>query len=315
MKRIVFSFKQKHHKNVNDYSAATIYWYGILDKLGYEVLYYDYDEYNIKNLTKIIKDFRADYFIHVNYLNGVHNEFNELRNLCKVYLLSSDAYRFHDSNLKHWIPYIDGVINFEGVKEWYLRDGLPEKGFLKMRWGFNPNTMCTKPQSKCFNVQHYGGLHGGRQLKIDKLKKIGVEIQQENFLTHDQVKINLSRSKYSLCFSNNATGNRQELKGRVIEIPAYSILLTEPAPDLKSYYNEDEIIVFNSIEEAAEKIQFYNKDYKKYKSLFTKGREALWSRNTAYHEWNKILPHMDPDYKCINPKDIIQKYHSQYYHV
>lgn len=313
MKKVVFSLKHRHESNLSEYSSAIIYWYGILDRLGYEVLYYDYDNYNIEDLVKTIKDFKADYYIHTNYLVGVHKEFDQIRELCKVFLLSSDAYRFHDSNLKHWIPYVDGIITFEGVKEWYLRDGLPEEGFLKMRWGFNPNTMCTELLPKSFNVHHYGGLHGNRGNKLQKLQQLGVKVQLDPFLTHKEIKENVSKSKYSLCFSNNAIGTRQELKGRVIEIPAHSVLLTEPAPELETYYNKDEIIIFNSVEEAVEKINYYNTESQKYNILFEKGRRALWDRNTVYHEWNKILPLIDPDYKIVDPIKILTTYHNDYY--
>lgn len=309
MKKIVFSLKHRHDQNPQEYSAAIIYWYGILDRLGYEVLYYDYDNYSIEDLTKTIKEFNADYFIHANYLVGVHKEFQQLKDLCKIFLLSSDAYRFHDSNLKHWIPYVDGIITFEGVKEWYLRDGLPEEGFLKMRWGFNPNTMCTDVLDKSLNIQHYGGLHGGRSQKLTHFQKLGVVVNQNPFLTHEEIKSNLSKSKYSLCFSSNAVGTRQELKGRVIEIPAYSVLLTEPAPELDTYYNEDEIIIFNTIEEAVEKVNYYNSNPEEYNKLLKRGQKAVWGRNTAYHEWDKILPLIDPDYVPVNPIDIIKKYH------
>ena len=219
MKKIVFSLRHRHDQNPNDYSAAIIYWYGVLDRLGYEVLYYDYDQYNIDDLYNTIKEFKADYFIHANYLVGVHKEFDKIRELCKVFLLSSDAYRFHDSNLKHWIPFVDGIITFEGVKEWYLRDGLAKDAFFKMKWGFNPNTMCTDDSEKIINIQHYGGLHGDRQLKINQFKQLGIDVHQEGFITHDEMKENLSKSNYSLCFSSNAIGTRNELKGRVIGNP------------------------------------------------------------------------------------------------
>lgn len=312
MKKIVFSFKFNHENNPLEYSSAVIYWYGILDRMGYEVLYYDYNNYNIKDLIKTIKEFKADYFIHVNYIVGVHTEFEQIRELCKVYLLSSDAYRFHDSNLKYWIPYVDGVINYEGIKEWYLRDGLSEEGFLKMRWGFNPNTMCASLQEKSINVHHYGGLHGNRSHKINQLRQLGIDVHQDSFLTHDEIKTNIAKSNYSLCFSSNAINTRQELKGRVIEIPAYSVLLTEPAPELDTYYNEDEIIIFNSIEEAVDKINYYNSNLKEYNLIFENGKRALWERNTVYHEWNKILPLIDPDFTFIDPAKIIKEYHSNY---
>ena len=310
MKKIVVSLKYRHHDNPNDYSAAIIYWYGVLDRMGYEVTYYDYDNYNIDDLYNTIKDTGADYFIHVNYLVGVHTEFERLRDICKVFLLSSDAYRFHDSNLKHWIPFVDGIITFGGVKEWYLRDGLPEEGFMKMKWGFNPNTMCTKSQEKNINVHHYGGLHGGRKSKIDYFRQLGCDIHLDSFLTHENLKSNLAKSKYSLCFSSNAIGTRNELKGRVIEIPSQAVLLTEPAPGLDEYFDDDEIIIFNSIEEAVDKINSISQ--KEYNTILKKGQKALWNRNTVYHEWNKILPLIDQDYNQINPINIIKKYHNEY---
>jgi hypothetical protein len=311
MKKVVVSLKFSRDNNPQEYSSAVIYWYGILDRLGYDVTYYDYSKYNIEDLYQVIKNTKADYFIHVNYLQGVHTEFERLKDLCKIYLLSSDAYRFHDSNLKHWIPYVDGIINYEGVKEWYLRDGLAEEGFLKMKWGFNPNTMCTHPQPKSINIHHYGGLHGGRVEKINQFQALGSNVYLDKFLPHEDIKTNIAKSKYSLCFSSNAVGTRQELKGRVIEIPSQAVLLTEPAPELDTYFNNDEIIIFNSIEEAVDIIN--NISEKEYNAILNKGKKALWNRNTVYHEWNKILPMIDPDYKPLNPLNIIKQYHYEYY--
>ena len=313
MKKVVFSLRHAHENNPNDYSAAVTYWYGVLDRLGYDVKYYDYNDYDFNDLYDTIKDFKADFFIHVNYLIGVHKEFEELKDLCKVILLSSDAYRFHDTNLKYWIPYVDNIITFEGVKDWYIRDGLKEESFHKMKWGFNPNTMCTDSKEKIYNIQHYGGLHGDRVFKINKFNQLGQNIHLEEFITHEQMKNSLAQSKYSLCFSSNAVNTRKELKGRVIEIPSQAVLLTEPAPELELYYEDDEIILFNTVEEAIEKVKFYNSNNKEYNKILQRGKRALWNKNTAYHEWNKILPEFDPDYKQIDPISIIKEYHNDYY--
>lgn len=312
MKKVIFSLRHSHENNPQEYSAAIIYWYGILDRLGYDVTYYDYSNYDIDDLYQLVKNTKADYFIHANYLQGVHTEFDRLRDLCKVYLLSSDAYRFHDSNLKHWIPYVDGIINYEGVKEWYLRDGLPEKGFIKMKWGFNPNTMCINSQPKSIGIHHYGGLHGDRSQKINQFRNLGNAVHLDQFLPHETIKTNIAKSMYSLCFSSNAIGTRQELKGRVIEIPSQAVLLTEPSPGLDKYFNEDEIIIFNTVEEAVDKINSISKF--EYNNILDKGKKALWNRNTVYHEWNKILPMIDPDYKSINPIEVLKTYHNEYYY-
>jgi len=182
-----------------------------------------------------------------------------------------------------------------------------------MKWGFNPNTMCTEDTNKSINVHHYGGLHGDRRFKISQFQQLGCNVHQDGFITHDEMKKNLAKSKYSLCFSSNAIGTRNELKGRVIEIPSQAILLTEPAPDLDTYFYDDEIIIFNNVEEAVDRINSITD--KEYNTILEKGKKALWNRNTVYHEWNKILPLMDPDYKLIDPINIIKKYHNEYYKV
>ena len=87
MKKVVVSLKFSRDNNPQEYSSAVIYWYGILDRLGYDVTYYDYSKYNIEDLYQVIKNTKADYFIHVNYLQGVHTEFERLKDLCKIYLM------------------------------------------------------------------------------------------------------------------------------------------------------------------------------------------------------------------------------------
>ena len=44
-KKIVWLFKEKR-KIRDEYSAAVTWWYGILENLGYEVIYHPYEEYD-----------------------------------------------------------------------------------------------------------------------------------------------------------------------------------------------------------------------------------------------------------------------------
>lgn len=311
MKKRVFVMCKVKHDQIDDYSAAVIYWYGILDNMGYEVTYIDYSSYNADELYKLVKEHKPYMLIFINYITTIHTEFNRFRDICKVYLLQGDMHRFYDNHVKFWIPFVDGIINFEGTKEWCLRDGLQENGFLKMRWGFNPNTMCTSRQPKSREVTFYGGLHGDRSLILSKFtNQVPLQIIP-NQATYEQVKQVVAESYFSLNLSMNAVGDRRELKGRVIEIPMHSILLSEPAPELELYYSEDEYVIFNNVEEGVEKIKSLSEKQKQ--DLFERGRRAVWERNTAYHEWNKILPSMDPDFVPQDVPTILQKYHSEYY--
>jgi hypothetical protein len=311
MKKVFILLDHKHDR-LDDHSAAIIYWYGILDNMGYDVSYIDYANYNADSLYNEIRQEKPFMLILVNYFRTIHTEFARFRDITKVYLLQSDMHRFYDNHVKLWIPYVDGIINFEGTKEWCLRDGLPENGFLKMRWGFNPNMMCISSREKNRSISFYGGLHGGRAQLLQNLSQLtSVDVIPQS-ATYGQVKYILSESKFSLNLSMNATGDRRELKGRVVEIPAHCVLLSEPAPELETYYNEDEYILFNSIEELADKIKSLSD--KEVEDIFKRGNKALWERNTAYHEWDKILPFMDPDYKPIAISTLLRTHHSDYYH-
>lgn len=299
------------HDRINDYSAAIVYWYGVLDRMGYEVTYLDYASYNADEVFKLVREEKPYMLILVNYFRTIHTEFARFRDITKVYLLQSDMHHFYDNHVKLWIPFVDGIINFEGTKEWCLRDGLPESGFLKMKWGFNPNMMCHAKVPKTKSIVFYGGLHADRAQIVGSLKQYTpVEVIPQS-ATYEQVKEAIAGANFSLNLSMNAPLTRRELKGRVIEIPAHCILLSEPAPELETYYNEDEYILFNSVEEAIEKIKSLNAAG--IQSLFERGQRALWERNTAYHEWNKILPLMDPDFKPVDVVKLIREYHSEYY--
>ena len=311
MKKVFILLDHKHDR-LDDHSAAIIYWYGILDNMGYDVSYIDYANYNADSLYNEVRQEKPFMLILVNYFRTIHTEFARFRDITKVYLLQSDMHRFYDNHVKLWIPFVDGIINFEGTKEWCLRDGLPENGFLKMRWGFNPNMMCISSREKNRNISFYGGLHGGRAQLLQNLSQLtSVDVIPQS-ATYGQVKYILSQSKFSLNLSMNATGDRRELKGRVIEIPAHCVLLSEPAPELETYYNEDEYILFNSVEELAEKIKSLSD--REVEDIFRRGNRALWERNTAYHEWDKILPLMDPDHKPIDVLTLLRAHHSDYYH-
>ena len=88
-------------------------------------------------------------------------------------------------------------------------------------------------------------------------------------------------------------------------------MLSESAPELELYYNPDEYILFESVEEAVDKVKSLS--IKERGELFERGRRAVWNRNTAYHEWNKILPLMDPDYREVNIPSLLKEYHPEYY--
>jgi len=51
----VFILLDHKHDSLDDHSAAIIYWYGILDNMGYDVSYIDYASYNADSLYNEVR--------------------------------------------------------------------------------------------------------------------------------------------------------------------------------------------------------------------------------------------------------------------
>lgn len=314
-KKILWLFNEKKG---NDYSPAINFWYGICENLGYEVLYHPYEEYLAKGIDDFYtraKQFNPDFIIHAVY-DKLHTELVRVREFSKLYVLQSDD-RWRYANFgKYWIPFVDGVITFEGEEANYVSDGLSADNFCKMRWSFNPNTMTFPLVERTMYVSHAGGMHGDRAKRLNELIAAGVDVKvfQHQQCNYEQTKQVWASSKFSLCYTMNSLNTGRELKGRVIEIPNFCVLATEQFPDMEEYYDMNtECILFNSTEELIEKMNFFATNEVEYNRVFQAGRRALWNRNTVYTEWNKILPKIDPDYKSIDVHHLLKERHGDFY--
>ena len=298
-----------------DYSIAINFWYGVLENLGYEVAYSPYEEYSIDGFYEQIKNFRP-YFVIVPGYNIIHTELIRLKEFTKIYVLQSDdSWRF-ENFCKFWIPFVDGVISFDGnFENKYLEYGLEPNDYCKMRWAFNPNIMVQPAVSKEIHISHTGGLHGNREQKLVEFMTKGMKVDAFHPNTYAEAKYIWSASKYSLGFTMNSVMTARHAKGRVAEIPAHTVLATEPFPEIEDYYDtKKEIILFDTVDEALDKIKYYDDRPTEYEKLFIDGKKAVWSRNTAYHEWNKILHKIDPDYQPIDVTKLLKEKHKEYYY-
>jgi len=317
MKKILWVVNELN-SNKTDVSPALIWWYGILENLGYQVFYYAYEDYNIEDLYLLVKENKIDYVIIAAY-DKIHTELIRLREHCKVFVLQSDDKWRYANFSKFWIPFIDGVITFEGNVKNYLSDGMKPENFHQMRWTFNPNMMSElryiDANSPSYYISHTGGMHGNRAQGLNDFEKLGVNVYNKKTHTYDETKYIWCKSKYSLCFTNNSLNTGKELKGRVVEIPNWCILVTEPFPDMELYYDvENDIVVFNSVDEAKEKMKYLFKNKEEYKRIFENGKRKLWNSNTAYHEFNKIMLEIDEDYKSIDVIKLLKEKHGEYYY-
>jgi len=298
-------------------SPALIWWYGILENMGYQVFYYDYANYDIEELYKQVRDNKVDFVIFLAY-DAVHTELIRLREHTKVYVLQSDDRWRYVNFSKFWIPFVDGVITFEGEIENYVSDGLKPEQFNKMRWSFNPNTMASVRADDGIptlnTMTHTGGLHGNRQQIIEEFKSKGIPVIVDQSPDYEDTKYIWKNSHTSLCLTNNSLNTGKELKGRVVEIPNWCVLLTQPFPDMEQYYDiENDVVVFNTVDEAIEKLEIL-RDPREYHRIRNNGKRKLWNQNTVYHQWNEILPNIDSDYLILDPIKILKEKHGEHYY-
>ena len=55
MKKVLFLMKIREDHS-NNYTPAIFQWYGVLERLGYEVFYEDYSSYDPENFYQLVKE-------------------------------------------------------------------------------------------------------------------------------------------------------------------------------------------------------------------------------------------------------------------
>jgi hypothetical protein len=313
MKKVVFLMRL-HEGPGGEYSAAVFNWYGVLEHLGYEVFYEDYNSYNPLEFYEKIKILKPDFIFHPTY-ESFHSEFIKLREFSKVYCVhSDDDWRF-DNYIKHWIPFTDGAIGYQNKKEAYDLEGAPENYYFRARWAFNPNTMMHDFSSKKTHaLTHVGGFHGNKAQRLLELKnnpnlKTNIHCIEPKYSSYSWYLESYHKSIASLCFTGNSVNTGPQSKTRLAELPYYSVLVSEPWPDMHLWNmepNKDFVLLENdnSIELLNKVI--LDKDFGN--KMFESGKKILTEKNTVFHEWNEIMKHIDEDYINKDVNTILKKY-------
>ena len=79
--------------------------------------------------------------------------------------------------------------------------------------------------------------------------------------------------------------------------------------NIEEYFAPDqEFIIFENVDEAIEKINFYEKNPTAYTKLLNASKDRVWNTNTVYHQWDSIMHQIDEHYKTTNIKQILTKY-------
>lgn len=291
------------------HSAEITFWYGILEQLGYEVIYYPYETYEPAKFYNDMKEYKPDFIFHTCY-EKFHSEFVKLRDFTKIYMVQADDDWRFENYAKHYIPFVDGTISYQADRQWYLDAGAKEHEIISAKWAFNPNTMLIEDTSnKDIFISHGGGLYGDRSRLIQEFVDKGMDVSIATKVLYGQLLELWNRSKYSLCFTKSSQGNFRQKKGRLAEIGYYSVIVSEPFPKIEEYYEpHKEFILFETIDEAIEKIKKLEADPDKYAKMLKASRDRVWNTNTCYHQWDMIMSIIDEDYKKQDISKILKLY-------
>jgi hypothetical protein len=148
--------------------------------------------------------------------------------------------------------------------------------------------------------------------------KLGTPIYNPTWVntTYEDAKNIWSRSKYTLCFTWNAPMTKRVIPARILEMAPHSIVMSEISPGLERYFKKDEeFIEFDGVKDGLDRIKSIGEA--EYTEIFNNARRKMWKQMTCLHEWNKILPQIDEDYKMKSDEEIaniLKENYGKYYY-
>lgn len=295
-KKAIWIFR-KSKENVSN-TIAEIYYTGILESNEIETEYFDESIFQEtpKQLIEYVKNNNIDYVFHVARLLTPFDILDELRKYAKVIvLMHDDKWRWESfSNL--WIPHSDYILTTErDAEKKYKNAGFD--GVIYRRWSFNDLTMKFDFNlGNNFYMSHVGGLHGNRKEMLQKFNDKGTDIKVFNGLKqYTEFAAACAASKYSLSLSMNSLGTVRETKGRWAEIPGFNtVMVTEIGPSLEEYWDSGkEIVTFDTVEEAIDKIKYLDNHEDEYKLMIEKAHERLMKKHLTKIIFKDILKRID----------------------
>lgn len=247
-----------------------------LKRLGYEVIHFDSWERNLypsyaelnQALLETVEKERPDVMLTVQMHYELWLETLQLikarGDVATISWTTDDSWKYREVSRFIGGAYHAMTTTYASVLPHYHRDGI--ENVLLTQWAANLDALqAPLPARLCkYQVSFVGAAHGDRREKIAQLAQQGIEVTcfghgwpNGSVAAEDIPKI-VRASIISLNFANGFKGVNQ-VKARTYEVPGSGgFLLTESAPDLvRAYLPEQEVAVFESIEELGEKIKYF----------------------------------------------------------
>jgi spore maturation protein CgeB len=277
MKILCVFGKYQYGKKERGLSTEYFSFVPAMKSLGYEVvffdswdrtLYNDFKELNqalIKTVEKekpdIIFSVQMGYEIWTETWDYINSNFKaKTVNWCTD---DSWKYKQHSKFLANHFDLM--VTTYEEFLPMYKSQGA--NAFLST-WAV-PIQWIKKPKKAkdCkYKVSFVGTAHGDRKNKIQKLRDAGIEVScfgygwEYGAVEADEIPKIFNNSIISLNFANSSGEN--QIKARVFEVTGSGgFLFTEDAKNLNKFFNKNEIVVYNDMDDCIRKIKYYLEHY------------------------------------------------------
>ena len=257
-----------------------------LHRLGHEVLfleswnrscYPDFKELNRSLLTVVDRE-RPDVVLSVMFSYEIWLETWEILRdsgiAATINWSTDDSWKYFQSSRLIGPAFHAFTTTYPDAYARYQRDGIPH--VMLTQWAANAATMKPPlPGVEClYPVSFVGTAHGDRKGWIEFLRRRGVDVACFGYgwpngpIAASEIPCIIRNSLISLNFANSANilegilpRRTNQIKARTFEVPgAGGFLLTEWTDGLDCYYTpEKEIVVFQNLEELANKILYYLK--------------------------------------------------------
>jgi spore maturation protein CgeB len=247
-----------------------------LERLGYEVVHFDswelnlypsYAELNQALLATVEKE-RPDVMLTVQMHYELWLEtlqtIQTRGDVATISWTTDDSWKYREVSRFIGSAYHAMTTTYADCLPQYHQDGI--KNVLLTQWAVSSDALKEPlPAHACrYQVSFVGAAHGDRIQKIAKLAEYGVDVSCFGYgwpngsVDAEDIPKIIRESVVSLNFANGFKGANQ-IKARTFEVPgAGGFLLTDNASGLERLYIADqEIAVFDSIEDLADKIKHF----------------------------------------------------------
>jgi len=282
-------------------------FYHTLLNMGYSLIYFDYDrlkqKYGKKRISQIL--FEAVYYYHPEILFYFHfhdwiehDIWKEIANespITTIIWLADDHWRYNETR-PVWDSFNLIVTTDKNGYEKRKREGY--NNILLSQWACNNFLYKKLNLPKIYDVSFVGRCYGKRKKFVERLKRQGIQIKTfgqgwnngERISQTDLIKI-YNQSKIALNISFSSKEDKIQIKGRDFEAPGCgSLLLTKDSEEIRRcFVPDEEIITYEDVNDAIEKIKYYLKNEVERERIAKNGYERAMKDHTYKKRFLDIL--------------------------